>query len=190
MTNFTWSIQYKHLDFPRDIIEYYTYIESLVDELWLYPLHFPLEHIEAPRRQLDFVSRKFDFPKIKSLKEQHPKIVTIFAGMSASNEVTITNYDGLIIHSKHVNVHYDGPKLILDSKILDSHNYIAASDLVITKAGWTTVSECVKSRVKMILIERPSALEDTHIINQIKQLQLGTSITESDLKKLDINSYL
>jgi hypothetical protein len=186
MTNFTWYKQYETLDFPQEIIHTFKTIESMVDELWVYPLAFPFEHITSNRKQLDYQSRPFDWDKIEALRKNHSQIITVFTGMSASSGVKIKNYKGLLIHSEHIQVDYDGPKLVLDARVLDSHNYIAASDFVITKSGWTTVSECIKANTKMVLIERPSAYEDTYIINQVKQLGYGMSIKEENLQDLDI----
>ncbi|MER2040608.1 glycosyltransferase [Desemzia incerta] len=68
----------------------------------------------------------------------------------------------------------------------DTHNYLAASDLVIAKAGWGTISEAITASEKLVLIERESVLEDTHNIQQLKEDHLAISIKESELAALDI----
>ncbi|MDF2700982.1 MAG: hypothetical protein K0Q49_2546 [Haloplasmataceae bacterium] len=190
MTNFTWYVQYKYLNLNKDIIDYYYNLDTKVNKLWTYPLSLPLDHIKCERKSLSFVSRTFNNEFINNIRKDFEQVVIILSGMSAKIIVNIKNYDGLIIHTEQIKVNYNGPKVVLHKDIMNTHDYIKASDLVVTKAGWTTVSECVCANVKMLLIERPSALEDTHIINEISKMGLGLSITEEELSELYLDKYI
>ena len=76
----------------------------------------------------------------------------------------------------------------LPINILDTQNYIAASSIVITKAGWGTIAEAVLGHTNLVLIERPSAKEDSFNIEKIKENKLGISIAEKDLNIINIHS--
>ena len=60
--------------------------------------------------------------------------------------------------------------------ITDTQNYICASESAIIKAGWSSVAEGLISHTNIILLEREDVLEDTHIINNLKQNKLIISL--------------
>ncbi|HEX5350840.1 MAG TPA: glycosyltransferase, partial [Trichococcus sp.] len=68
------------------------------------------------------------------------------------------------------------------------HNYLAASDLVIAKAGWGTISEALLSKRNLVLIEREGVLEDTENIEELKRRGVAVSIKESDLARIDMHA--
>jgi len=190
LTNFTWYKQYEHLNFDQKIIQFYYELDQLINELWLYPLAFPFHYIHCIKRKIEFYPRPIDPLKVAQMKAKYPLIVSIFSGMSSSMIVEIENYKGLIITNNKLQVKYNGPLIVLGQECLDTQNYIACSDLVITKAGFTTIAECISAKVNMLLVERPSAYEDTFLIQEVKKLGFGNSIKEKELKKLNLSNYL
>ena len=62
--------------------------------------------------------------------------------------------------------------------------------MVITKVGWGTIGEAVLGHTNLVLIERPSANEESFNFNieKIKENKLGISIAEKDLSTIDIQS--
>ncbi len=190
LTNFTWYKQYLHLKLDQTIIDFYYQLDQQIDELWLYPLSFPFEYLHCIKRKVEFMPRPIDTKKVNALRTKYQHIVSIMSGMSSNMVVQVTNFNGLIVTTNKVRVKYNGPIAILGNECLDSQNYIAASDLVVTKSGFTTVSECIYNKVKMLLIERPSAYEDSYIISEVKKQQLGESIKQSELKNLKLGQYL
>ena len=75
----------------------------------------------------------------------------------------------------------------LPVETFDTHNYLAASDIVIAKAGWGTISEALLSRRNLVLIERESVLEDTENIEELKRRGVAVSIKETDLACIDMH---
>lgn len=65
----------------------------------------------------------------------------------------------------------------------ESQVYIAASDLVITKAGWGTISEAVVYNVPLLILNREGMTEDQHTINYIRQHGLGKTIEWEEMQK-------
>lgn len=98
------------------------------------------------------------------------------------------NFKGTIFTTSGIEINNtEGASIVrLPLDIKDTQNYIAASDIVITKAGWGTIAECVIGHSGMVLIERPSAREDTFSIDNISQRNLGISINEDELHNIDV----
>ena len=70
----------------------------------------------------------------------------------------------------------------------DTHNYLAASDIVIAKAGWGTISEAMLSKRSLVLIDREGVLEDSENIEELKRRGVAVSIKESDLARIDMHA--
>ena len=63
-------------------------------------------------------------------------------------------------------------------------DYVAAADYVITKAGWTTVSECLLARKPMALFSRDGVLEDRTTIKQLEEKHLAVPVTQDELHNI------
>lgn len=186
-SNFTWYLQYKYLNLHEDIVEKYHEIDQIYDEFHAYPLNLDIAHIKCKKKQIGYISRKIDDVKVKKLKEIHGSSIYISCGKSARLEtIKVENFSGTIFCTQGIQVESVGGnvhKLPLDIK--DTHNYISASEFIISKAGWGTVSEAVCSKTPMVLMERNGVLEDTHIINELKKQGKAISIREESLRKID-----
>ena len=60
----------------------------------------------------------------------------------------------------------------------ETQNYIAMCDLVVTKAGYSTVSEAIRAQVPMVVFKREGYKEDELIVNAIEQLGIGRHISD------------
>ncbi|MEG0425814.1 MAG: hypothetical protein RR523_01925 [Cetobacterium sp.] len=187
ISNFTWYQQYKYLKLNNYIIEKYLELDRLIDNLYVYPLKLDFSYINPRIIEMDFICRKIDSQKIKEIKEKYGKSIFISCGKSAQLEkITIKNFKGIVFTTSGINVeNKDGIVVKLPLDILDTQNYIAASEFVISKAGWGTVAECIRSRRKMVLLERDGVLEDTHTINELKKISNIKSVKFEDLIELD-----
>ena len=115
----------------------------------------------------------------------------VTCGKSANlNTINIKNIKGTIFTTSGIDItcEEDCNVVNLPINILDTQNYIAASSIVITKAGWGTIAEAVLGHTNLVLIERPSAKEDSFNIEKIKENKLGISIAEKDLNIINIHS--
>lgn len=91
------------------------------------------------RYKVCYVSRKIDSKRVAEIKNKYGKSVFITCGKSANIEnINIINYDGCIFTTTGINITSDGNVVKLPTEILDTQNYIAASNIVIAKAGWAT----------------------------------------------------
>lgn len=190
ISNFTWIEQYEHLDIDEAIINRFRTAYSYINKFIQYDLCLAKDYINANEvYNGGFVCREIDKCKVDGIKAKYGKCIFITCGKSASlNCINIKNFSGTIFTTSGIDITTEKECNIvqLPIDILDTQNYITASDIVITKAGWGTIAEAILGHTNLVLIERPSAKEDTFNIEKIKENNLGISIKEQDLANIDI----
>ena len=190
ITNFTWVEQYEYIGIDESIIDKYRQAYSCVTKFIKYNLCLPISSVNCKEvYKIGFTCRKIDFDKVEKIKQQYGKPIMVTCGKSANlNTINIKNFNGTIFTTSGIDItcKRDCNVVNLPLDILDTQNYIAASDIVITKAGWGTIAESVLGHTNLVLIERPSAKEDSFNIEQLKKDKLAISIKEEDLIDLDI----
>ena len=60
----------------------------------------------------------------------------------------------------------------------ETQNYIAMCDLVVTKAGYSTVSEAIRAKVPLFMFKREGYKEDEQIAKAVEELGVGRQISE------------
>lgn len=190
ISNFTWIEQYEHLCIDKVLINKFRKAYSYINKFIQYDLCLAKDYINVNEvYNGGFVCREIDKSKVDKIKAKYGKSIFITCGKSASlNSINIKNFSGTIFTTSGIDITTEKECNIvqLPINILDTQNYIAASDIVITKAGWGTIAEAIIGHTNLVLIERPSAKEDTFNIEKIKENKLGISIKEEDLANIDI----
>lgn len=190
ISNFTWVEQYEYIEVDKYIIDKYRQAYSYVTKFLKYDLCLPIDSINSNAvYNTGLISRKIDNDRVKNIKLKYGNSIMITCGKSANlKTIKIKNFNGTIFTTSGINIICEQPCNIvnLSINIKDTQNYIAASSLVITKAGWGTIAESILGRTPIVLIERPSAIEDSFNIEQVKKNKLGISIREKDLETIDI----
>lgn len=187
LSNFTWIEQYEFFHIQQEIVEAFKEAYAHLDLFGEYALALPMESIDSPKKAVGFLSRKLDWKKVSDLKQRYGHSLFISCGKAVTiDNIHIDNYPGTIFTTSGITVTGSDQIVELLTDTRDTHNYLAASDLVIAKAGWGTISEAITANKKLVLIERESVLEDTHNIQQLKEKHLAISIKESELASLDI----
>ena len=187
IANFTWCEQYEHLGLSETIIARFKEVYAKLDLLIEYDLMLPAPKLNVPRQQIGFLSRKCDPDRIATIKEQYSPSIFITCGKSANLEnIQIDNYDGTIFATSGINITSTANIIQLPVETFDTHNYLAASDIIIAKAGWGTISEALLSKRNLVLIEREGVLEDTENIEELKRRGVAVSIKESELARMDM----
>jgi hypothetical protein len=78
------------------------------------------------------------------------------------------------------------PRIIaLPAQETESQNWIAMCDLVVTRCGYSTVSEAVQANVPLVVWERPDFIEDIAIAAEIGNLGIGKSYNYQQIRSLD-----
>lgn len=187
LSNFTWVEQYEFFHIQQGVIDAFKGAYSQLDLFGEYALALPMESIHSSRKSIGFLSRELNWRKVNDLKQQYWQSLFISCGKAVTiDNIHIENYPGTVFTTSGITVTGSDRIIELPTDTRDTHNYLATSDLVITKAGWGTIAEAITASKKVVLIERESVLEDTHNIQQLKENHLAISIKESDLASLDI----
>ena len=192
ITNFTWVGQYEYIGIDESIIDKYRQAYSYVTKFIKYDLCLPISNVNCEEvYEVGFTCRDIDLEKVEKIKQQYGKSIMVTCGKSANlNTINIKSFKGTIFTTSGIDITCEENCNVvnLPIDILDTQNYIAASDMVITKAGWGTIAEAVLGHTNLVLIERPSAKEDSFNIEKIKENKLGISIAEKDLSTIDIQN--
>ena len=68
---------------------------------------------------------------------------------------------------------------------IETQNYIAMCDLVVSKAGYSTASEAIKARVPMLLFRRAGYEEDKLIVRGVESMGIGREISGEQFLNLE-----
>ncbi|MDR4949888.1 glycosyltransferase [Neobacillus cucumis] len=86
------------------------------------------------------------------------------------------------------NVHVNRTNVFqIPSDYIESQNYIAASDLVISKAGWRMIGEAVNANVPLLFLNRTSMKEDQNTINYLTKHHLCHTIDWDQFKSFQLD---
>jgi len=198
LSNFTW----------------YTAYEGLIEEHLLSCLHaqykqmtyhFSLACSNEPHSGIEenqsfgFYSRDIDDHEVQRIrKEIDPtgKSHIIYFGLGMKVDIgTLSELpmwkspNCKFIVSSNVNVNHPNVYHIPKDAVETQH-YVAAADLVLTKAGWGTISEAVCAGVPLLITNRSSMKEDRHTIDYLVRYQLCDLIEWKELESLVVTSSL
>lgn len=185
ISNFTWvEIYSEHLS--EDIVNKYRECYSLADKALFYKLYMEeMKDYIVNYEEVSLCSRDFELEKADKIKRKFKrKIVYLSVGRSVQlNELLDTsglNYDFIVtdgLNIKGDNVMY------LSKETVNTQDYIMASDFIITKAGWGTVSEALLGKKKIAVLSRDKVAEDRNTIRKL--VDNGLAIESNfDLEKI------
>ncbi|WP_462410391.1 glycosyltransferase [Neobacillus sp. Marseille-QA0830] len=154
---------------------------------------------QSTKKQFGFVSRTYDENIVERLRvELDPtgsKTIVYFGlgmkiFMDQLKELPLWDSpDCIFVVSSNVEVHKDNVYKIPED-YTESQHFIAASDLVITKAGWSTIAEAVNSNKPLIVLNRNHMEEDQNTIQYLKEHQRAQTMEWQEIKNLIIEKNL
>lgn len=188
VTNFTWCEQYEHFHMDRSIIDTFEREYSSCDSIIEYDVSLGMERY-GKTIKTGVLSREIDHSRVEALRKKYGRILMISCGKSASlGRVRITNFEGTIIKTSGIEVESSCPVVELPVSASNTQDYVAASDMIITKAGWGTIGEGLVGHTPMLLIER-DVREDTEMTADLVKRGLALSITTDELKEMDYRKW-
>lgn len=190
ISNFTWvEIYREHLS--KDIYNEYIECYKLADKALFYELY--MEEMKSyinNYEKVSLCSRDFNLEKVDKIKRSFNKpIVYISVGRSVDlkEEIDVSNlhYDFIVtegIKLKGNNIYY------LDKETSNTQDYLMASDYIITKAGWGTISEALLAKKKIAVLSRNNISEDRNTIYKLKDMNLAIEVNYN--KNFDLEEIL
>jgi len=89
------------------------------------------------------------------------------------------------------NTNVDGPNIVkIPPDYTETQNYIAASDIVISKPGWSTVSEAVQADKPLLILDRKNMREDQNMIHYLKERNRCHLLSWSEIPRFEITEDL
>ncbi|MBT2661606.1 glycosyltransferase [Bacillus sp. ISL-45] len=193
LSNFTWYTAYRGLIEESELTplkEAYskmTYFFSLAgsNETWGFD-----------SKEYGFFSRKVDLSEINSIRNQvdksyEKKIVFLGLGMKVDQATLdlLPIWDSpdieFVVSSNVPVIRENVQQIPLD--YVETQNYIASSNLVITKAGWGMVGEALNNNVPLLILERPLMTEDQSTITYLKKYNACEVIDWNEFKNLQVD---
>lgn len=190
ISNFTWVDIYTEY-LSEDIYGEYIDCYKLADKALFYELYMgEMESYIKNYEEVSLCSRLFNLEKADKIKGSFKgPIVYLSVGRSVNlkEEIDVSNlnYNFIItdgIKLKGSNVYY------LVKETLNTQDYLMASDFVITKAGWGTISEALLAKKKIAVLSRNNVAEDRNTISKLKNMDLAIEVNYEN--KFDLKNIL
>lgn len=178
ISNFTWVEIYRELFEDEYIYKAYLNQYKLAYETWIYALYGYINEYAVNPKYIGLCCRKFDQKNVQAIKSKFKKpVVFVSVGRSVqldkSIDVEDLPYD--FIYTKGVNLVGENTYK-LPVEIENTQDYIKASEYIITKAGWSTVSEAICAEKPILVMDRKEVSEDRKTIENLINLDISLTM--------------
>jgi len=177
ISNFTWHLIYDHLFGKNELTDRIAEAYQAADGALLLPLHEPMA-IFHDRRKVGLVARPVTRGRaeLPGLSSGRP-LVYLGGGQSLDPAVfrgirTVLSGCTLLVPSWT-----DLPGTVrIPPGETETQDWIAACDLVISKPGYSTISEAIQAGIPMALFRREGFSEDDYLIGGVERLGIGREV--------------
>lgn len=196
ISNFTWYTAYQGLINDKDLK---TFKDAYQKMTCFFSLAGSQENGCVHAKHYGFFSREVNWKEVNRIRKvinQNKDRNIIFFGLGMKIEVD--SLEQLPVWDSpnctfivSTNVELNLPNVFhIPVDYLESQNFIAAADLVISKAGWGMVGEAVSANVPLLILDRPTMTEDRNTINFLKEQQLCETIDWEAFKSFQVYSSI
>lgn len=194
VSNFTWYSAYEGL-IEEAYLNIFKNAYSRMDNF--YALACSKEIQWSPSaRDYGFIAREINSEEVFSVRQKlnpnKDKLVIYFGlGMKIDNRLEDLklwdSHNCVFIVSNNIEVNLTNVYKI-PADYTESQNYLAAADIVITKAGWGTVSEAVLNNKPLLILNRKNMNEDRNTIDYLNEINKVTLFDWTELSALAIDT--
>lgn len=162
ISNFTWVDIYEEY-LRAELVKAYQDCYDLADDVFMYELSgLKMKNRFVKYDEMSLCAREFDLSavaKIQSRYELPLVFVSVGRSVDLAEEIDVSNEPYHFIVTEGIqlvgeNVTY------LAKETPNTHDYVCASQFVITKAGFGTVAEALLAKKKIVVIQRDRIAED------------------------------
>lgn len=183
ISNFTWVDIYKEY-LSEEISNKYKLAYKNAKNVLLYDLYISsMKEYLNNYEEVGLLCREFNLEKIKRIKEKYSKLiifVSVGRSVEINEELNVGDLNYQFICTEGINLKGDNVEY-LQKDINNTQDYIMASDYIITKAGWGTVSEALIGNKKVALLSRDKISEDRNTINILLERNLAIKVNSNRL---------
>lgn len=162
ISNFTWVDIYEEY-LSAKLVKAYQDCYDLADEVLMYELSgSKMKNRFVKYDEISLCAREFDLSEVAEIQSRYEKplvFVSVGRSVDLAEEIDVSNEPYHFIATEGIqlvgeNVTY------LAKETPNTHDYLCASEFVITKAGFGTIAEALLAKKKIVVIERDSIAED------------------------------
>ncbi len=180
VSNFTWHLIYTHLFGKTELTDRIAGAYRAADGALLLPLHEPME-IFRDRQEVGLVARAVTRSRaeLPGLPSEQP-LVYLGGGQSLDPTVfrgirTALSGCTLLVPSW---TDISGAVRIPPGET-ETQDWIAACDLIVSKPGYSTISEAIQASVPMALFRREGFAEDGYLTGGVEDMGIGREVPVS-----------
>ena len=184
ISNFTWYYIFSYLFGKTEATESIKEAYRCADIALVLPFNEDMG-IFKKKKEVSLVARKITADR-SDLRRKHgiqDSELLIYIGVGRSfnpsflrNLKEINNKNIKLLVSSNVKMPLKNIIRIPDA-VTETQNYIAMCNLIVSKTGYSTVSEAIRARVPMFLFKRKGYKEDEIIGNKVEELGIGQQIS-------------
>jgi hypothetical protein len=177
ISNFTWHLIYTHLFGKTEQTDRIAEAYRAADGALLLPLHEQMA-VFRDRREVGLVARAVsrDRPELPGLPSGRP-LVYLGGGQSLDPAVFRGIRTALSGCTLLVPSWTDIPGAVrIPPGETETQDWIAACDLVVSKPGYSTISEAIQAGVPMALFRREGFAEDESLIGGVEGMGIGREV--------------
>ncbi|MEH7226709.1 glycosyltransferase [Bacillus sp. JJ1566] len=193
ISNFTWYTAFQGLVSERHLL-FLKEAYGKMDYFFGLAGNNEIEWGRSKSYQIRFYSRNIDQDEVERIRNGFNKdkqLVFLGLGMKMDldnlKRLQIWNsYDTHFVVSSNLPITHPNVSHV-PKEYIETQNYIAACDLVITKAGWGTIGEAIVGNTPLLIIDRNNMKEDKNTISFLTKYNLCNLITWDEFSQLTIN---
>ncbi|MDI6720673.1 MAG: hypothetical protein QMD46_13800 [Methanomicrobiales archaeon] len=180
VSNFTWHLIYTHLFGQNELTDRIAEAYRAADGALLLPLHEPMAVLKN-QRKVGLLARAVtrDRAEIRGLCGISEGQILVFLGSSQSLDPAVfqgieTALNGCTLLAPSLS---EIPGTIrIPHGETETQDWIAACDIVVSKPGYSTISEAIRAGVPMALFRREGFAEDDYLIGCVERLGIGREV--------------
>lgn len=183
ISNFTWHLIYTRLFGKNELTDRIAEAYRAADSALLLPLHEPIA-VFKNRQEVGLVVRpvtrnRMEIRRLCGLSEEQP-LVYLGGGQSLDPTVFRGVRSALAGCTLLVPSWTDLPGAVrIPPGETETQDWIAACDLVVSKPGYSTISEAIRAGVPMALFGREGFAEDDYLIRGVRDMGIGREVPVS-----------
>ncbi|MBZ4664740.1 MAG: hypothetical protein JG776_2464 [Caloramator sp.] len=193
ISNFTWYTMYSQF-IPSDALCEFKRAYEHMDYFFSLAFHNETEILFQNQCDFGVYARQINKEEVKRIRALLPDntfLIHIGIGKSVDfkylEKLKFSSNSKLFFLVSSGSDIEGGNIIKIPQEYCETQNYIAACDLVITKAGWSTIAECLLAQVPFIVLEREMLPEDRNTVDALKSLPVCAVKTISELENMDFN---